>query len=281
MPQINTDSFQRFSLHVPEKHLATGSVQIKFNTAFEWKDDDAENFQELVNSVEGVWNKEGIKDFFIYSKIDDETNERSWEVVPYPESGIKIWKQLTVWWSLTFGGSKTSEKETEALTRKFSDLTRVRLNESLGLNESTCVFCSEATLTRQAVKRGEYVDILYNYAPLPFDDQKLDFLIVPKKHRSRSTNLTAGEVRETAEFTELLIKSFKQKENHVFSSNGPRSGARVAHWQQHVVITKRPESSFFGKFRVLKNILIGTKPLSQEALKHKVEHFRRELNPVV
>ena len=52
------------------------------------------------------------------------------------------------------------------------------------------VFCEPEVIARQSVFSGQYVDVLYNHAPINAGKAQLHFLLVPKAHREGFEDLT-------------------------------------------------------------------------------------------
>ena len=51
----------------------------------------------------------------------------------------------------------------------------------------------------------------------------------------------------------------------------------VSHWHLHVVGVTSTKDSFWGKIFVLKSMIFGSSPLSNQTLKERVERYKKEL----
>jgi diadenosine tetraphosphate (Ap4A) HIT family hydrolase len=101
---------------VPDAPLASGSVKIVPVSGHlhfsEWKKENIEEAQELIQRVIQVWEKSGVKGYLIYGKESDQSKSIfSWEIVPYRECRWWWWQQLKVLWKIIFGGSSLSQPE--------------------------------------------------------------------------------------------------------------------------------------------------------------------------
>jgi diadenosine tetraphosphate (Ap4A) HIT family hydrolase len=281
---------------VPDCPLAVGSLKIlplsgigKFS---EWQDFNKLEAYELIQLVVQIWQKKGITDYLIYGKESVPFKSTfNWEIVPYPKNGWRFWKQFKVLWNITFGGSclpkvernrivkdfqKDKDSFSESLTKQIESIKKtVRENDA---------FCNQKVINKQLVFEGKEMYVLYNYAPIVLGKEKLHFLIVPKQHHSKFSDLTETEYLETMQLSQKLISFYKNRGYHtayLFDKTGAEAGQTVPHWHEHVVFTAKKTQEFLGKLTVLKNMLIGSSPLSQKELQTLVESFRNELNEVL
>jgi diadenosine tetraphosphate (Ap4A) HIT family hydrolase len=144
-------------------------------------------------------------------------------------------------------------------------------------------FCDQKVIDKQLVFEGKEINILYNYAPIVLGEGKLHFLIVPKQHRSKFTDLTETEYLDVMQLSQKLVGFYKGKGYHtayLFDKTGIEAGQTVPHWHEHVVFTATKTQEFFGKLTVLKNMLFGSSPLPSKELQIRVLLLKEDLNEV-
>jgi len=64
---------------------------------------------------------------------------------------------------------------------------------------------------------------------------------------------------------------------HLFHKTGDDAGQSVPHWHLHLVILTESTQSFWGRFAILQNMLIGSSPLTGVALQEAVTKYSQEL----
>src|SRR5262249_563078 len=109
-------------------------------------------------------------------------------------------------------------------------------------------FCRDNVIKQQSVYENDKTNILYDYKPLT----QLHFLIMPKEHREKFSNLTQKEYLEASRLRQLLIKHYHKSHPvvYVFSKNG--LGQSVKHLHEHVVLVENETQDVFGKLLMLK-----------------------------
>lgn len=276
---------------VPKCPLATGSLEIVPNTNTrnftEWNDFDGFETYKFLQHIIRIWEKEGITDYLIYGKESNSKSIYSWEIVPYPKRGWRILKQFKVLWNITFGGTCLSKAERYKVaqdiqknTDAFSEYHK-QIESIKKIAQESDAFCNQKVIEKQLVYEGKEIYVLYDYAPLVLSNDKLHFLIVPKEHRSKFSDLSRTEYLESMQLSQKLIKFYKEKgynTAYIFDKNGVESGQTVPHWHEHIVFTATKTQDFIGKLTVLKNMFIGSSPLPQKELQTKVQLLRKELN---
>lgn len=277
---------------IPDCPLAPGSVKIipksDIKNLSEWGTPQSLETYEMIQKIVGIWEQKGITDYLIYGKESDSSKSLfSWEIVPYPKDGWKFWKQFKVLWNITFGGSCLPVVEKQRIAKDFQkdigefSAKQVKQIEAIdAAAKGNDAFCNQEVIDKQLVFEGKKINVLYNYAPIVMGEGKLHFLIVPKRHLEKYTDLTAEEYTESVQLAQKLLNFYKAKGYHtayIFDKSGAEAGQVVPHWHEHLVFTKTKTQDFFGKLTVLKNMLFGAWPLSKNELQNRVQDLRKEL----
>lgn len=270
---------------IPEHSLAIGSLQIKQNLDNTELIDESEVYLANQRIIQ-VWEKKGITDYLRYRKLSSNTTFH-WEVVPYSKNSWSFWQQFKVLWNITFGGLSISKKDRQSIAKDFkkTDSTLEFLPlETKSQETSLDVFCTEKVIQKQLVFEGKLINVLYNYAPIGIGQKKLHFLLVPKRHCKKFSDLTKKEYLEVTELSDKLITHYKHEESdqqdlsvYIFDKTGSVAGQTVAHWHQHLVITTTKIQGIWGKLTVLRNMIFGSFPLKAEKLKTRVEELKKNL----
>lgn len=281
---------------VPASPLASGSVKIIPNSGSrnfsEWQGVNELETYELIQHVVRIWEKRGITDYLIYGKESNNPESLfSWEIVPYPKNGWRFWKQFKVLWNITFGGSCFPKVERNRIAKDFqkekdlfSEAHTKQIETIQTIAQGKDAFCDQNVIDKQLVFEGKEIYVLYNYAPLALGEGKLHFLIIPKQHHSRFSDLTQTEYLESMQLAQKLVSFYKSKgyqTAYLYDKTGAEAGQTVPHWHEHVVFTATKTQDFFGKLIVLKNMLIGSSPLPQKELRTRVQLLRQELSEVL
>lgn len=280
---------------VPQCPLALGSLKIVPNSDTrnfsEWKDFNKLETYKLIQHIVQIWEKKGIKDYLIYGKESNNSKSIfSWEIVPYPKNGWRFWKQFKVLWNITFGSSFMPKIERHRIVKdfqkdkdSFSESHTKQIESVKKTIQGKDAFCNQKVIDKQLVFEGIEINVLYNYAPLVLGEGKLHFLIVPKQHRSKFSDLTETEYLESMHLSQKLVRFYKDKGYHtayLFDKTGAEVGQTVPHWHENVVFTATKTQEFFGRLTVLKKMLFGSSPLSQKELQIRVQSLRKELSEV-
>ncbi|HEV3269434.1 MAG TPA: HIT domain-containing protein [Candidatus Rhabdochlamydia sp.] len=267
----------------PKRSLLVGSLQIigKSNQAV----DPLEVYQETQRIVQ-VWRKQGTADYLRYRKVSD-PSEYNMQIVPFSRNTWGFWQQLKVLWNVTLGGTRTSQKSRESIVEAFKETETTLSSEDLPSSQPRetpsrdDAFCMQSIIEKQWVFKGRFINILHDYAPIGLE--KLHFLLVPKRHCEKLSDLTEEEYAEVEELSQKLIHFYKSKNHdqqdfaaHIFDKTGALAGQTVPHWHQHHVFTITKIQGFWGKLTILKNMIFGSSPLKLEELNTKVEQLRED-----
>ncbi len=291
MDQVIAYEGEVVNVVVPQCSLASGSLKIQpksmLNNFSEWKEAEKKESYALIQDVIQVWEKRGIKDYLIYGKESHLSKSNfSFEIVPYPKEGLTFWKQFKVLWNITFGGSclplvKLNKIATSFGQDKYSfSKTQITEIESIEKIVGKDAFCNPKIIKELLIFEGEKVNILYNHAPLAIDEEKLHFLIVPKEHRHKFSDLTSGEYLEAMQLAQKLIAHYKVKgypTAFIFDKSGLEAGQTQPHWHEHIIFTATKTQELWGQLAVLKNMTIGSSRLSENEFNSRVQDLRQEL----
>lgn len=276
---------------VPTYPLASGSVQImpspQVKNFLEWQiiqGIEAEAYA-LIKRIVRVWEKRGITDYMIFGRECQDSHARfNWEVVPYPKGGWNFLQQCKVLWKIAFGASLLPQTQREKEAKELQNALALEddnKRESIAPpTRGSDVFCNPQVIERQLVFEGKEINVLYNYAPIALDEKKLHFLITPKQHRVRFSDLTETEYVEARQVAQRLVQFYKDRGYtfaYLFNKTGARAGQSVFHWHEHVIFAATKTRALFGKLLVLKKMLLPVWPLSPEELEQRVHLLRREL----
>ncbi len=254
---------------VPAAPLAYGSFQVKVSgkSRFaDWTEADHANCYELVQKVIQYWRHRGITDYFLYGKESDEA-PFAWEIIPFSKGGCLKAKQFGVWRAITFGPSALSEEKRDKVASELQEeisapFERVETVEKV----SKDAFCNKQVIECQLVDDPQNgILLLHDYKPL----KEWHFLAIPSKHRDTLADATQKE------FVQLMIEARKvtilfKKEGYssctFFCNNGVIQS--VKHLHLHILPSDIPH--FTDNLKFLKNMAIGSAPLSQKALQKRI-----------
>lgn len=273
---------------IPSQQLLDQSLHVvapnkQFNS---WKTQDhAESFDQM-QRIAKVWKDNDITDqHLIYGKI--KSDPFHWEMIPYQRCRTcigRIIQQLVVLWRTVFGGFQITVDTVKKQLENYNSL----LSKPVASIEPSRVstpgddsFCKEDTIDRQWVITGKKVNVLYNYAPIGFGGERLHFLVVPKAHREGFSEVTQEEYCESLELTTKLVEHVTKTRSEVLNAyllnkTGLDAGQTVKHWHLHVIFTTNAAQDFWGKLTVIKNILLGSSPMSRDDLAKRVNELRTE-----
>jgi diadenosine tetraphosphate (Ap4A) HIT family hydrolase len=286
---VMTDAIGNMDLVVPEHPLSSGSLKIyphdrRYTHFTEWQQQDFSATYHLIQKIVRVWECKGINSYWIYGQeVQDSTTPFSWEVIPFTNEGSSFWKHFRVFWNLSFGNKYLSKEERYAIAQDVLDemQTCTKENAVPEASEKYDAFCNPDVIARQLVFEGKEVYLLYNYAPVVTSGEKLHFLIIPKQHRLRLSDLTETEYVEAMELMQALINHYAQKGYRAmfaYDKSGPLAGQTVPHWHEHLIFISTKSEEFFGRMTILKNMLLGPKALPKDELVARVQALREELN---
>lgn len=273
---------------VPKSPLAMGSVQIIKNS--DVKQPDQQEMYEIHQKILRVFKAQGIDSYLRYRVST--TPGRYWEIIPFSKNSSSFWQQLKVLWKVIFGGGYISQSQRELFATSFREIALQNLQEakpsthsdSRNLDSKSDAFCNKDIIDKQWVFKGKLITILYDYAPIGIGKNKLHFLFVPNRHCEKFSDLIEEEHREVSNLSEKLARFYKDKEvdrksfsAYMFDKTGSQAGQTVTHWHQHIVFTTTKIQGIWGKLTILKKMIFGPSPLSDEDLKQKVVLFRKEL----
>ncbi len=291
-----------FQVVVPERPLAAQSVVIQSNESLEgkkstlsaWSADQHAEMYDLAQKIVKIWKDSHLsQNYMIYGKEDVKSASGfRWEIVPYPSSGWALWHQLKVLWKIIFGADAVNAKQRREEAKQYEKYTQYFSEPWVSLDAQSLTekshftdpFCNPTVLDKQRIFEGKKVNVLYNYAPVTIGEGKLHFLLTPKEHREKFSDLTPDEYLEISAQRSKLLNHYQKhgyEVAYIFNKTGAPAGQTVPHFHEHVILTASKMQEFIGKLRVLKNMLFGSSKLSEDELKQKVADLKQELTPML
>ena len=278
---------------VPDRPYANGSIQIlpkdKVADVTGWNPLYHAETRKLINKIASVWEKSDVAGYLIYGKNNPDLTFH-WDVVPFPSAGSRWVKQFKVIWKTIFGASCSSYgKKVEEANYLITELNALGSDDNDTIpadnddSKGDDAFCHFEVIEKQLIFSGEKVYVIYNYAPIGIGEDKLHFLVLPKKHRLNFSDLTEDEYNEAMLLSQRLVEYYRSKgfeTAYIFNKTGAEAGQSVPHWHQHVIFIANDPKDYFGKLNILKTMVFRSAPLPQEELKLRVESIRAELAPI-
>lgn len=243
---------------------------------------DHEKQFKQTHAIKQIWkdNQVKTKDFLVYA-LEDRESRFKWQLLPFNSNKYAFLQQLTVLFQLFFPKEDNSSIKESSLIQNWPNyIPDSEPNNSIQVSNDA--FCRQEIIQKQRVYEGNSIELLYNYAPLGFgsDQEKLHFLVIPKKHKERFEKLSLEEYVEAMEVAQKLSAFLEEKKQcaqvHLFHKNGPSVGMTVPHWHLHIVGVVNSKESFLGKLAVLRNMLLGSFALKDSELKERVEQYQKE-----
>lgn len=280
----------------PADVLKNGALQVAANgnsTTFEdWTPQQLRESFLLLQAIASVWEEQGDVQFMVYGVEEKEQGSPfAWETLPFQTAGnaaVRFWQLSGVLWRIAFGPAPEEEAvEKDKVSRFKAEIPKNLNRRAQSSNEPVMeddAFCRQSVIEKQRVLEGKTVDVLYNFAPVGFGKERLHFLIVPKKHRTTFRDLTEEEYMESSKLAALLLKHLKQTRDvntaYLFHKSGIDAGQSVPHFHIHLIASTTPFQDFWGKASVLKNMVLGSSPLTDDDLRKAVEKYRTEFNRI-
>lgn len=268
---------------IPEQALSRDAVKVESNEdgrRFEdWTNEQHAEAYLLMQKVAAVWQEHGISDYLIIGD-EDSSGQFAWEIVPFPPDEYAFWKQINVMRRIFFGGVNLSKKEQATSASRFRHFAS-KVPVMTYPEEEDCQgcdpFCNPQIIEAQAVINDpdKSVRVLYDYKPLAY----YHFLIVPKAHEEKFSDVSIQSYIEASEYAQELIRRYgKGKAVYLFHKTGQRAGQTVPHWHWHVVIANSREEELYGQFNAFFKMLWGGSALDADTLKERVCVLKSELN---
>lgn len=282
------EEYETMVVALPARALAKGAVAIhpRLNVQHftQWNVPQIETSYDLLQRIVQVWKAQGIHNYMIFGKENVESSDSSftWEAVPYPQEGWRFWKQLKVLWNVAFGGAVQPKEEREQEARALQTalaLSEVKQNLA-SAPRGTDPFCDPKVIERQKIFEGKTINVLYNHAPIPLGERQLHFLITPKEHRAGFSDLSKEEYTEAMRLSQRIARFYQERGYpivYLYDKTGTEAGQTVPHWHEHLIFTTTKTQALFGKFLVLKNMVLRSGPLSEEELQPRISALKEEL----
>ncbi|MGH2612030.1 MAG: HIT family protein, partial [Rhabdochlamydiaceae bacterium] len=238
---------------IPRQALASDSLFIEQKG----QENPSELFR-MVKKVAQFWEQQGIFNYLVYKSSADQ----GWEMVPTQGSEQSLWdricgftRQLNVLAKVTFGRSSVSNPERKRVFTKYQELQSFQVKETAETVNQVVkdVFCKETVINSQLLWEGKHVRVLYNYAPI--GKEGLHFLLIPKIHKERLSQLSQDEFEEIQTFAATLIKQYPNHLCYRYNKTGKLSGQTVPHFHEHVVFVL-PQHDRWGKLSVFFRMIL-------------------------
>lgn len=291
---------QNVQIEAPERPLKPGSLVVVTSEPknyLQWSDSDISISFQLLQKIARSWNESGTSENYLTNQYlvyggqifrDTTPDPFHWEIVPYYQSSLgalgSFTQQIDVLKAIVFGGRKASEQSREKTQNYYRETlashstTQEIFEDAIGNDP----FCNPERILRQRVLEGTRVNVLFNYAPIGFGDERLHFLIIPKGHKKNFSELSQEEYQETIQLSQLLMAHFGLNRTvhdvHLFHKTGVTAGQTVPHWHMHMVFILSETQALMGKLTVLKNMLFGSSPMGEEDLRNRVRELIEEFN---
>ena len=243
-------------VQLPEKAISKYSLTVTVpekKQFMDWGEDELCDSYRVQQKIIRYWKqKQFAEQFLIYGKVS-KNEDFKWEVVPYFDCNYSITRftqQCKTLWGVSYPTKSNGIYDFEWNNVEDEEY-------ELFSNDP---FCDENVIEKQWVYKGESINVLYNYRPIGFGNEKLHFLVLPKNHRPTFYQLSEEEYQEALIIVQKLLHHFSQTreihEAHLFHKSGKDAGQTVPHWHLHVVFTTSDWQTCLGKFSILRNMLV-------------------------
>jgi diadenosine tetraphosphate (Ap4A) HIT family hydrolase len=263
-----------WKISIPTQGLASKSLYIERKG-----DKNPSELFRMMNKVATYWEqKKGIFNYLVYTSSEDQ----GWEMLPVPgeKSSWRDWMggiahQFTVMGRVTFGRYTLAESEKKHLYTEYNDLTsfQTQVTGDAVQQVSPDAFCKKEVIDSQLLWEGEHVRVLYNYAPI--GNEGLHFLLVPKAHKERLSQLTQEEFEEIQALAGMLKQHYPDHTCYRYNKSGSLAGQTVLHFHEHVVFIL-PQHDLKGKLSVFFRMIGSSKPLNLMELAKRVSLLKAQ-----
>ena len=265
------DEGNDWKISIPTQGLASNSLLITPK--------GEENPSELYQTMQKVaqyWESHGISNYLVYKSSADQ----SWEMVPTEGQKSSLWdrirsyaRQFLIVARVTFGRYFLSGAEIEHLIASYESLTSFKAQETAQKTQHIAqdAFCKKEVIDSQCIFDGKEIRVLYNYAPI--GSEGLHFLIVPKAHKERFTELSLQEFEEMQTVAASLIKHYPNHLCYRYSKTGSLAGQTVPHFHEHVVFLQ-PQDDLWGKLSVFFRMILPPRPIDSKELAARVSQYQ-------
>jgi diadenosine tetraphosphate (Ap4A) HIT family hydrolase len=215
----------------------------------QWNAAEQAETYDLLQRIANTWNKSNYAhNYLAYGMTTPNLRcERfSWAVIPYPDNGWNRLKQIRVIWNVAFGSPQNSDEERVAKANSIKEQTQYLSDPYMpdygSGKPAKDAFCDGKVIENQRVFEGKRINVFYDRAPERIVDENPHFLITPKRHAVKLTELTEDEYTESME-TAQKIANYFQRDNprctlHMLHKTGEAAGQTVPHWHLHVIVVK-------------------------------------------
>lgn len=275
---------QQVELRFPHCSLAEQALEITTPKDFftDWSEKQHREAYRIQRTIALIWKEKGLINYLSLGKnsFEDSSKPFNWQIIPFPDESIAIIKQIKIIKNVIFDTDCLSKQQSEHaqliqdFTKEIAQIPAADDSEK----KSDDPFCQDEVIANQIVFEGQYVNVLYNYAPIV----DLSFLIVTKAHRPTFLELTEDEYTEAQMLTALLLKYFYSQgysTAYIYHKTGKRAGQNVPHWHQHISIPDHSQSNIKNMLKAMQYAIFGgSSPLDSKELSKRVKFYKNELN---
>jgi len=227
-----------------------------------------------MQKVAQFWESQGIDNYLTYTN----SRETAWEMVPYSGTTDSGWdmarsffRQVEVMSRVVWGRSQVSMDSAQGVAMA---VFRAELPEGGVKVRGSDVFCNKEVVHRQQIVKNKSIRMLHDYAPLGED--KLHFLLVPKAHKEKFTQLSFSEFGAMQQMAQKIIELYPDYICYQYYKTGKLAGQSVPHFHHHLVFVK-PQNEWQGQLAVFARMVIPPTPLSAEELTCRIEAMQHLL----
>lgn len=277
------DTTDHLKLIVPRKALSSESVQIiQHDKNFPWTKQETIELHHLIHKIIKIWEKEGTSDYFVYGKKTPEIPASGYHLVPFKDQSYYDQFHLLTRIFLGVSWHSNSKQEQNELAERLKKQLPVHLSRpNVHPTPSNDPFCNPDILKKQVLYEGTSTYLLLDYAAFALAEERLHFLIIPKKHKERFSDLSIEEFIEAHQIANALFTHFSDQYpaymTHLIHKSGRLAMQDVPHWHLHVIFGPNNVPNF-GKKSELFWRFIFKDILSKEELRSRVESLFEELN---
>lgn len=252
-------------------------VQAEKKYFLDWDERElAESYDLMQKVVRLLAEEQNAPSYLIYGYESQESEKPfQFQIVPFNRTTSKIYAFYQQFQVLLATTNKEEDPLiNDALISKYQKLQSDFCDKQLSFENvvGDDVFCNEDVIEKQRIFEGKTIEVLYDYAPIC----EKHFLFVTKRHCARFDELTEEEHREALLLAQQIATEFQEEgcKVYLFHKTGKEAGQSVPHWHLHLIITDSASENFFGKLTILKNMLIGSSPLSEKELQKRVSAYK-------
>jgi len=258
------DAETSWSVEFPAEALAAGSVSIRPRG----ENSDVNDLFTCMQKIAQYWEHRGSNNYLIYAN----SRETGWEMVPYVGSRESTWdiissffRQVEVLSRVVWGRAAQVEDPVQA--QAIVNFQTAIPSGGIVVKGSD-VFCNKQVTGKQQIVKDKNIRVLHDYAPLGED--KLHFLLVPKAHKERFTELSFAEFQSMQAMAQKIVALYPDYICYQYFKTGKLAGQTVPHFHHHLVFVK-PQNEWQGQLAVFMRMICPPTPLPAKELADRVQ----------